>query len=79
MIETFPLVPTHQVDWERAAEVMVLLARAGKHRSVGRYDAVLAAVAERAGLTVLHYDRDFETIASVTGQPVQAVAPFGSL
>jgi predicted nucleic acid-binding protein len=40
---------------------------------------VLAAVAERADLTVLHYDRDFEHIAGVTGQPVEAVAPLGSL
>ena len=40
-------------------------------------DLVLAAVGERAGLTVLHCDREFERIAEVTGQPVQAV-PLGS-
>jgi predicted nucleic acid-binding protein len=75
----FPLVDTHQADWERAEDVMLQLAAAGKHRSVPWPDALLAAVAERSGLTVLHYDRDFETIAGVTGQPVQAVAPLGSL
>jgi predicted nucleic acid-binding protein len=38
-----------------------------------------AATAELRGLTVLHYDKDFETIASVTGQPTQWLAPPGSL
>jgi hypothetical protein len=28
---------------------------------------------------VLHYDRDFEHIAAVTGQPVESVVPMGSL
>ena len=45
----------------------------------GPADLVLAAVAERAQLTVLHYDRDFDHIATLTGQPVEAVAPLGSL
>jgi hypothetical protein len=30
-------------------------------------------------LPVLRYDRDFELIAEVTGQPVRAIAPLGSL
>jgi predicted nucleic acid-binding protein len=34
-------------------------------------DLVIAAVAERSGLTVLHLDKDFELIAEVTGQPVE--------
>ena len=29
------------------------------------------AVAERAGLTVLHVDKDFDLIAAITGQPVE--------
>jgi predicted nucleic acid-binding protein len=79
LIRALPLVPTHQADFDRAAEVMLLLAGEGRHRAVGAADLVLAAVAERADLTVLHYDRDFEHIAGVTGQPVQAVVPLGSL
>jgi predicted nucleic acid-binding protein len=58
---------------------MVLLADLGRHRSVGAADLMLAAVAERAELTILHYDRDFERIAAVTGQPIEAAAPLGSL
>ena len=34
-------------------------------------DLLIAAVAERAGLCVLHYDRDYDLIASVTGQDVE--------
>lgn len=77
LVMTLPLVPTHQADWERASKVMLLLAERGRHRAAGLADLVLAAVGERAGLTVLHCDREFEHIAEVTGQPVQAV-PLGS-
>jgi predicted nucleic acid-binding protein len=79
LVTVFPLVPTHDADWERAADVMEQLAASGRHRAARWPDVLLAAVAERAGLTVLHYDHDFDTIASVTGQPMQAVAPLGSL
>jgi predicted nucleic acid-binding protein len=40
---------------------------------------VLAAVAERHGLTVLHYDADFDHVALVTGQGVQWIVPRGSV
>jgi predicted nucleic acid-binding protein len=42
-------------------------------------DLIIAAAAELAGLTVLHYDHDFELIASVTGQPHEWVVPRGSI
>jgi predicted nucleic acid-binding protein len=42
-------------------------------------DLVIAAAAELAGQTVLHYDSDFELIADVTGQPHQWVLPRGSI
>jgi len=38
----------------------------------------VAATAESAGLTVLHYDADFERIAEVTGQPTEWVVPRGT-
>ncbi len=79
VVRALPLVPTHQADFDRAAEVMLLLAERGHHRAVCAADLVLAAVAERTHLTVLHYDRDFEHITGVTGQPVEAVVPLGSL
>jgi hypothetical protein len=36
-------------------------------------------VAERAGLAVLHYDKDFDLISQATGQPSEWVVPQGSL
>jgi len=40
---------------------------------------LVAAAAETAGVTVLHYDEDFDTIAAVTGQATRWIAPRGSL
>jgi predicted nucleic acid-binding protein len=74
----FPLVDTQQEDWDRAVEVMVLLAEKGKHRSVGIPDLLIAAVAERHGLTLVHYDSDFDHVAEVTGQPTRWLALRGS-
>lgn len=42
-------------------------------------DMMIAVAAERAGLTVLHYDKDFDLIAGVTGQSCEWVAPKGFL
>lgn len=45
-----------------------------EHRSAGAVDLLLAAVAEEAGLTLLHYDQDFETITRTTAaQPVRRI------
>jgi predicted nucleic acid-binding protein len=49
------------------------------HRQVRLPDLLIAAAAEAAEVPVLHYDRHFEVIAEVTGQPVRALAPLGSL
>ncbi|MCP5026142.1 MAG: PIN domain nuclease [Actinomycetia bacterium] len=42
-------------------------------------DLLIAAIAEAASLTVLHYDADFDHIASVTGQPTQWIVERGSI
>jgi hypothetical protein len=42
-------------------------------------DLLVAACAERGGLTVLQYDADFDRIAEVTGQPVQWVVAPGTV
>ena len=64
---------------DRAIEVQGLLAERGLHRAAGIPDLMVAAAAERAGLTVLHYDADFDLIATVTDQPVEWVVPRGSV
>lgn len=64
--------------FERALDVQGELSRSGRHR-VPIPDLLVAAAAEKEGLTVLHYDSDYDTIAGVTGQPVEWVVPRGSV
>jgi predicted nucleic acid-binding protein len=73
--EYFPL--TDDIA-RRAIEVQNLLAHGAQHRSVSIPDLMIAATAERFGLTVLHYDGDYTRIAAVTGQPVEWVVPRGT-
>ena len=47
------------------------LADRRQHRVLWAPDLIVAAAAELAGLTVLHSDKDFDVIASVTGQPAE--------
>ncbi|MBC9717681.1 PIN domain nuclease [Streptomyces sp. TRM66268-LWL] len=75
----FGWTPVDDRAFSRAWDVQRELADQGKHRSAGAVDLVLAATAELQGLTVLHYDRDFETIASVTGQQTQWLMPPGTI
>ena len=56
---------------DRVVEVQTLLADRGQHRAPSIPDLIIAATAELAGLTVLHLDKDFEIIATVTGQPLE--------
>jgi predicted nucleic acid-binding protein len=71
--DLFGWVPMGERVWERAEEVQQLLSETGKHRSAGPIDLLIAAVAERERLTVLCDDRDFQTVAAATGQPVKLV------
>lgn len=59
----------------RAIEVQGVLARQGHHRAPSVPDLLIAATAELAGLVALHQDKDFELIATVTGQPLEELAP----
>ena len=64
---------------DRAVEVQLALARGGHHRAPSVPDLLLAASAELAGLTVLHFDKEFELIADITGQPVERLSVEPSL
>ena len=64
--------------FNRAIDVQGLLAGRGRHR-LPIPDLIIAAAAEAARMTVLHYDADFDTIAAVTGQDMEWVVPRGSL
>jgi predicted nucleic acid-binding protein len=71
--DVFGWVPVHDRAYERAGEVQQLLTAAGAHRSAGAVDLLIAATAELQRLTILCDDRDFLTVARVTGQPVRLV------
>ncbi|MFE7895862.1 PIN domain nuclease [Streptomyces sp. NPDC057412] len=69
-LNQFAWCPMPDGVYRRARVVQRELTAKGEHRSAGPVDLLLAAAAEEAGLTLLHHDRDFETIARTTGQPV---------
>jgi predicted nucleic acid-binding protein len=65
---------------QRALDVQRILAHSRPlHHRVAIPDLIIAAVAELAGAAVWHYDRDFDRIASITGQEVVWLAQPGSL
>lgn len=66
------LTPTIE---DRALEVQTLLADRGQHRGPSVPDLLIAATAELAGLTVLHVDKDFDSIAALTGQKTEKLTP----
>ncbi|MFF0307635.1 PIN domain nuclease [Streptosporangium sp. NPDC004379] len=71
----FGWVPVDDRAYDRAWQVQALLTSKGLHRSAVPVDLVVAATAELRGLTLLHRDRDFQCIASVTGQALQWYGP----
>jgi len=68
-------------DWLEARRVFGELAARGPlhHRQVKIQDLLIAAVAARHAVTVVHYDGDYDVIASVTGQSARWAAPRGSV
>jgi hypothetical protein len=59
---------------DRALEVQMLLADRGQHRVPSIPDLLIAATAEKAGLTVLAADKDFGLVSAITGQPIETLA-----
>lgn len=70
---------THDEDWHRALDVQAELWRTGHVRAVGFPDLLIAAVAEREQVAILHYDSDYDLINKITGQAAQWVVPRGTV
>jgi len=67
-----------EAEQRRALSVQRVLAERGlKGRKIP--DLLIAAAAEISGSQLLHYDQDFEHIATVTGQSCRWVVPRGSV
>ncbi len=75
----WPFVAMDQTCWTGAVEVQDALAERSQQRGAKVADLLIAAAAEAARLVVLHYDRDFDLIAEVTGQPTEWIVPAGSV
>lgn len=77
-LETFELLDVEGRHFARARQVQRLLTVQGlKGRKVP--DLLIAAVGEGAARTVLHFDTDFDHIASVTGQATEWIVQQGTV
>lgn len=77
-LDAFDRVDTTAVHLRRALQVQRLLAQRSQ-RGHKIPDLLVAAAAEELDVAVLHYDADFDLIASVTGQRCQWVVPAGTM
>jgi predicted nucleic acid-binding protein len=75
----FEAVPMPAAVWRRAREVQLLLSARGDHRRAPPADLLLAAAAELARVPLVHYDRDYERIAGISGQEDAWFVPDGTL
>ena len=77
-LSVFDVVALDERHVVRALQVQRQLAGASQRgRKVP--DLLIAAAAEEAGFTVLHYDADFDLIGEATGQPTEWVVTRGSV
>jgi predicted nucleic acid-binding protein len=72
-------LPLTRAVTDRARDVQRELVRLGQHRGPGVSDLLIAATAALYNAVIVHYDRDFDTIAAITGQPVEWIVPAGSV
>jgi predicted nucleic acid-binding protein len=75
----FETVPMPAGIWSQARDLQLALADSGHHRRVPPADLLLAAAAEKADVPLVHYDRDYERIAAVSGLRHQWLVPDGAL
>ncbi|MDP9116541.1 MAG: PIN domain nuclease [Actinomycetota bacterium] len=68
---TIPIAYLTPAIEDRAVEVQMLLTQRGHHRAPSIPDLVIAATAEKLGMSVLHADKDFDLIVDLTGQPAE--------
>ena len=72
-------LPTTPDAEAEALKTQRMLAAKSQHRGPKPMDLLIAAIAHVHGAVLLHYDRHFELIARVTGQPAEWLARRGSL
>ena len=75
---SFTAVTVSDADHRRSLEIQLALSAKGQHRSLSLVDALVSAVAESREMTILHYDGDYETVATITGQKHEWIVPRGT-
>ena len=78
-LDGLPSCPLSHRVAGRAETVQSLLAKRNQHRGPNAVDMLVAAIAETNEMTLVHYDRHFDAIARVTGQPTEWIVPRGSM
>jgi predicted nucleic acid-binding protein len=78
-LEGFPMLVLDPRATRIALRSQALLAARSQHRGPKPVDLLIAAIAEVHDVVLLHYDRHFDAIARVTGQPTEWLARRGSL
>jgi predicted nucleic acid-binding protein len=83
LFELLSALPRFPIDHDverRAEDAQLQLTRVGHHR-LPPVDLLVAALADRHGLGVLHYDHDYDVIAERTDLSFESVwvAPRGSI
>jgi predicted nucleic acid-binding protein len=78
-LEAFESVPMPAALWRRARELQVALAANGDHRRVPPVDLLIGCAAEMANVPLVHYDRDYERLASVSALEHHWLVPDGTL
>jgi predicted nucleic acid-binding protein len=78
-LERFPMLALDEQAEEIARRTQAALAARAQHRGPRPVDLLVAAIAESHDVVLLHYDRHFEAIARVTGQPAVWLARPGTL
>jgi predicted nucleic acid-binding protein len=78
-LDTFESVPMPAALWSRARQLQLSLAAKGEHRRVPPVDLLIGSAAEAAGVHLVHYDRDYERIASISRLEHRWLVPDGTL
>ena len=78
-LSLLPSLPIDRRVERTALGTQAALTSRSQHRGPTPVDLLIAAIAEVNGATLLHYDRHFDTIARVTGQPMEWLARRGSI
>jgi predicted nucleic acid-binding protein len=78
-LDAFESVPMPSELWKRARELQSLLSANADHRRVPPVDLLIGAAAEKAGVPLVHYDRDYERLARISALQQCWLVPDGTL